>query len=139
MSPTTRRVVQALLYEGIAIVLVAPVLAVFFREPPGSTLLLTVLMSTVALVWNYAFNALFERWESRQAVRGRSLGRRLAHGIGFEGGLALILVPLVAWWLHISLWAALLVDLSILVFFFFYTVVFTWAFDRVFGLPASAR
>lgn len=140
MTPRVRRVVQALLYEGIAIAVVAPALAAFYTaEPAGSTFVLTVLMSTVALIWNYGFNALFERWEARQAVRGRSARRRVAHGIGFEGGLALILVPLVSWWLSIGLVEALLVDLSILAFFFFYTVAFTWAFDRVFGLPESAR
>ena len=29
-------------------------------------------------------------------------------------------------------------DLGLMAFFFFYTMAFTWAFDRVFGLPASA-
>ena len=29
-------------------------------------------------------------------------------------------------------------DLGLLAFFFFYAIAFTWAFDRVFGLPASA-
>jgi uncharacterized membrane protein len=28
--------------------------------------------------------------------------------------------------------------LGLLVFFFVYAIAFTWAFDRVFGLPASA-
>jgi uncharacterized membrane protein len=40
---------------------------------------------------------LFERW-ARQAVRGRSLRRRVAHAIGFEGGSVFTLVPLFAWW-----------------------------------------
>jgi uncharacterized membrane protein len=84
------------------------------------------------------FNALFERWERRQAVRGRGLGRRIAHAIGFEGGLIAFLVPAIAWWLDISLWQALLMDLGLVVFFLVYTFVFNWAFDAVFGLPASA-
>jgi uncharacterized membrane protein len=29
-------------------------------------------------------------------------------------------------------------NLALLVFFFLYAIAFTWAFDRVFGLPASA-
>ena len=44
-----------------------------------------------------------------------------------------------AWWLKVSLLEALVADLGLLLFFFAYTVAFTWAFDRVFGLPASAR
>jgi len=29
-------------------------------------------------------------------------------------------------------------DLGLVIFFLVYTFVFNWAFDRVFGLPASA-
>jgi uncharacterized membrane protein len=139
MSPTTRRVFQAVLYEAIAIAAVGPALGVLFSEPVGSTVGLAVCMSTVALAWNYVFNGWFEKWEAKQVVRGRSLLRRLAHGAGFEGGLLLMLVPIMAWWLQVTLLTAFVADLGILAFFFVYAVVFTWAFDRIFGLPQSAR
>lgn len=138
MKPRTRRVIQALLFEGVAVCVVAPALAIVLSRPMGSTFGLAAFMSGVALVWNYLFNTLFERWEAAQAVRGRSFARRLAHGAGFEGGLVLMLVPIMALWLDIPLIEALIADLSILVFFFFYTVGFTWLFDRMFGLPESA-
>ncbi|MBQ0960268.1 PACE efflux transporter [Ideonella sp. 4Y11] len=139
MTPIARRVVQAVLYEAIAITAVGPAMAWLFDAPMASSLALALLLSSVALVWNGVFNSLFERWEARQAVKGRSWRRRLAHGIGFEGGLVVMLVPLMAWWLNTTLWAALLADLGIVAFFFIYAVAFTWAFDRVFGLPESAR
>jgi uncharacterized membrane protein len=139
MTPRTRRVVQAVLYEVVAIACVAPMLMLVFGQSPLSSLGLSVTMSSMALVWNYTFNTLFERWESRQPVKGRSWQRRAAHGLGFEGGLALILVPVMAGWLGISWWQALVADLGILLFFLVYTVVFTWVFDRVFGLPQSAQ
>jgi uncharacterized membrane protein len=139
MSPRTRRIVQAILYEAIAIACVTPMLVWVFGESPWSSLGLSVTMSSIALAWNYSFNALFERWEARQAVKGRSWLRRAVHGLGFEGGLGLMLVPVMAGWLGISWWQAFLADLGILVFFLVYTVVFTWAFDRVFGLPQSAQ
>jgi uncharacterized membrane protein len=138
MTPLQRRVLQALLYEGIAVAVVAPTLTWVFGSPPLAALALTLVTSAVALAWNYVYNALFERWEARQAVRGRSAARRLAHSAGFELGLVVLLVPLIAWWLDVTLWQALLADLGLMAFFFFYTMAFTWAFDRVFGLPASA-
>ena len=138
LSARTRRVVRAVLYETIAIACVAPMLVLVFGQSPLSSLGLSVTMSSIALVWNYSFNALFERWEARQTVKGRSWQRRAAHGLGFEGGLALILVPVMAGWLGITWWQAFVADLGILVFFLVYTVVFTWVFDRVFGLPQSA-
>ena len=138
MPPRTRRVLQAILYEVFAIAFVSPVLGFAFDEPPSSSLGLAVVLSTIALAWNYVFNAIFERWESHQPVRGRSFGRRLAHGIGFEGGLVVILVPVMALWLRVSLLTAFVANLGLLLFFLVYAVVFTWAFDRVFGLPQSA-
>jgi uncharacterized membrane protein len=138
MSPTARRVLQAVLYEVIAIAGVGPVLSLAFDKPQASTFGLAVVLSTIALAWSYAFNWVFERWESRQSVRGRSFARRLAHGAGFEGGLVVILLPVMSSWLDISMAAAFMANLALLVFFFLYAIAFTWAFDRVFGLPASA-
>lgn len=138
MTPKTRRVLQALLYEVGAIAFVGPVLAFAFNQSTQSTLPLAVLLSAIALCWSYVFNTMFERWESRQTVKGRSLARRLAHGTGFEGGLTVILVPVMALWLHISFVAAFVANLGLLAFFFLYAIGFTWAFDRVFGLPKSA-
>ncbi len=138
MNPKIRRILQAVLYEAIALAAVGPYLAFFFSEPMSSSIGLAALMSTVALGWNYIFNGWFERWEARQTVRDRSLLRRLVHGIGFEGGLVIMLVPVTAWWLNTSLLKAFVADLGIFGFFFIYTVAFTWAFDRIFGLPQSA-
>ena len=139
MTPTTRRVLQAVLYEVGAIAFVGPVLGLAFEKPASSTFLLAVVLSTIALCWNYVFNALFEHWESRQAVKGRSFARRLAHGTGFEGGLTVLLVPVMALWLDTTFLTAFVANLGLLVFFFVYAIGFTWLFDRVFGLPQSAQ
>ena len=138
MTPRTRRVLQALLYECGAIAIVGPVLGLVFGKPAGSTVALAAVLSAIALGWNYVYNALFERWESRQAVKGRGLARRVAHGAGFEGGLTLMLVPVMAAWLDTTLLAAFAANVGLLALFFFYAMGFTWAFDRVFGLPESA-
>jgi uncharacterized membrane protein len=138
MTPRQRRVLQAILYEVFAIAFVGPVLSLAFDKPAASTLALAVVLSAIALTWSYLFNGLFERWEAGQAVRGRSWLRRLAHGVGFEGGLTVLLVPVMSLWLDISALKAFVANLGLLAFFFVYAVGFTWAFDKVFGLPASA-
>jgi len=132
-----RRVLYVALYEGIAIAVVT-LAFVAGDESVGSASGVAVGSSLIAVVWNLVFNALFERWEARQAVRGRSRARRVAHAIGFEGGLGLWLVPFMAWWLGVGLWQALLLDLGLLLFFLLYTFAFTWVFDHTFGLPAAA-
>ncbi len=138
MQGLKRKLVYVTLYELIAIVCSTWALAAMSGRNLGASGLLAVAASCIAVVWNLIFNTLFEAWEARQSVRGRGLGRRVAHAIGFEGGLIAILVPLIAWWYGISLLDALLLDLALVVFFLVYTFVFNWGFDRVFGLPASA-
>ncbi|MGR3893634.1 PACE efflux transporter [Pseudomonas sp. 1176_21] len=139
MQGVTRKITQAILYEVIAVACVAPALALAFDEGMAHSTVLSVIMSGMALGWNMLYNYLFEFWEVRQARRSRTFVRRLLHAIGFEGGLVLILLPVVAWWLDISLWAALGTNLALFMFFFVYAFVFQWGFDRVFGVPESAH
>ncbi len=133
-----RRVVYVTLYELLAIAAATVGLMWLSDQSAGHSGVVAVLASAIAVLWNVLFNTLFERWEARQTVRGRSLRRRVAHAIGFEGGLALILVPVFAWWFNVSLWQALVMDFWMVLFFLLYTFGFNWAFDRIFGLPASA-
>ncbi|RCW68123.1 PACE efflux transporter [Pseudorhodoferax soli] len=138
MQGIQRKIVYVTLYEGIAILCASVGLALLSGQGAGTSTALATVCSVIAVVWNLVFNTLFEAWEKRQPVRGRSVMRRIAHALGFEGGLAAILVPLFAWWLNIGLYEALLFDAALLLFFLVYTFVFNWGFDRVFGLPASA-
>jgi len=101
-----RRVVYVSIYELIAIAVVTVGLSRYTGQDMGHSGVMAVVSSAVAVAWNILFNTLFERWEARQAVRGRSLRRRVAHAIGFEGGLVFTLVPLFAWWFDISLGGA---------------------------------
>ena len=56
--------------------------AVLAASDPDAVM--AVVASTVAIVWNVTFNSLFEKWESLQTVKGRSIGRRIAHAPGFR-------------------------------------------------------
>ena len=138
MQGMKRKIVYVSLYEGFAIVAATLGLAGMSGQGMQAAGILAVATSAIAVVWNLVFNTLFERWEARQPVRGRSFARRVAHAVGFEGGLTLIFVPLMAWWLDVTWLHALWMDLGLLLFCLVYTFVFNWAFDRVFGLPASA-
>lgn len=133
-----RKVVYVSLYELIAISITSIGLATFTDQELGRASVAAVAASVIAVVWNLIYNTLFERWEAHQEVRGRSLLRRVAHALGFEMGLVILLVPLFAWWLKVTLWQAFVLDLGFIVFFFVYTFVFNLAFDKIFGLPASA-
>ncbi|NGZ84481.1 PACE efflux transporter [Duganella aceris] len=139
MQGLKRKVIYAVLFEMIAVALTSSLLMLMGGHDAGQAGVAAVASSAIALLWNLVYNTLFEAWEARQATRGRGWMRRAAHAAGFEGGLVVILVPLFAWWLHISLWHALVLDLGLVLFFMVYTFLFALAFDRVFGLPASAQ
>lgn len=138
-NPTVRRIVYVVIYELIAILVVSGALAWVADRAALDTGVVAIASSAIAVTWAFLFNLAFERWEATRRVRGRSTARRVAHAVLYEGGLVVMLVPLIAWQLEVSLVEAFLYDLGLIVFFTVYTFVFTFAFDRVFGLPASAR
>lgn len=133
-----RKIVYVSLYELFAIAISSTGLALGSGSSLERAGVLAVASSLIAVAWNLVYNTLFERWEARQTVRGRGFQRRAAHAIGFELGFLFLLVPLFAWWLKIGLWHALGLEIGLALFFLAYTFVFNWAFDKVFGLPASA-
>lgn len=138
MSPFARKALYAVSFETLGIALGSLVLTFLSSAPAEETLPLSAVAAAIALAWNFTFNTLFEAWEARQPLRGRPLRLRLLHALGFEGGLTLLMVPIMAWWLSVTLWQALVYEAALILFFLVYTWVFTWAFDRLFGLPRSA-
>lgn len=134
-----RRVVFVAIYEAIAIAVATLGLNAATDQGASHAGAMAVTTSVIAIVWNLVFNWAFERWEARQSVKGRSVMRRVAHALGFEGGLMVVFVPLFAWWFQVTWLRALVMESGLLVFFMVYTFVYNWAFDRLFGLPASAR
>jgi len=99
---------------------------------------LAVFGSLFAVSWNFGYNNMFEQWEAKSLKRGRNFGRRALHSVGFEAGFLVVLLPVAAWWLDISYLRSFILNLGLNIFFFVYTFSFTWAFDRLFGLPTSA-
>lgn len=136
--PVLRRVVFVVGYESLSVLFTVVVLSALLGHGGGSSVLTAVLLSTVATGWNYLWNTVFEAIERRRGVRGRGVGSRALHAIGYEGGVLLFTIPLVAIMLGVNLLEAFAIEGGLLVFFLVFTVFYTWIFDRVFGLPASA-
>ena len=139
LSPVARRVVYALLFEGIGLAVSTAGLMVLSGTDALTASTASLGTMTIALIYNYAFNWAFETWERRQPIRGRPWRVRLIHGALFEFGLVVLMVPFLAWWMQIGLVEALVYDIGLVVFFAVYTLGFTLAFDKIFGLPQSAR
>jgi uncharacterized membrane protein len=94
--------------------------------------------SLAAVMWNFIYNTLFERWELSRNIQTRSLSLRVGHAVGFEGGLVVILIPLFMWWYQVGPLEALKMEVALLAFFLAFTFVFTWVFDRVVPIKRDA-
>ncbi|MBK4114778.1 PACE efflux transporter [Pluralibacter gergoviae] len=138
MQGFKRKLVYVTAYELIGMTISALGLALLSGHEPASTGPLAVIITTIAVSWNFIYNYLFEFWESRQASRTRTIRRRVLHAIGFQLTLVVYLIPLIAWWMNVSLVQAFLLDAALIVIIPCYTFVYNWVFDKVFGLPASA-
>jgi len=122
------RVMHAVLFEVVANILVFIILMVFASAAPAQSGVLTLVSSFVAMAWNYLFNLLFDTVQQRVGFKKGLLVRSL-HAILFEAGLLVVLVPFAAWWLEITLLAAIRLELGLVLFFLVYTLLFNLAWD----------
>ncbi len=127
---TKERIFHAVLFEIVALLLMVPLAAIFLEKDATPMLLIGILLSVLAVVWNYFYNIGFDRYFGA-AREKRSLVMRVGHALGFEAGLILVTVPLIAYVLSIGLWAALLLDAALLIFFFVYAIIFNWVYDQI--------
>ncbi|MHA3980037.1 PACE efflux transporter [Halovulum sp. GXIMD14794] len=139
MRSTRDRIRQAVSFELLGLVIVTPLGALLFGHDPFDIGLLAAAAATIATAWNYVYNLIFDHALLRLTgrVRKRPM-ERVVHALGFEGGLLIVFLPVVAWWLGISLWQAFVLDLFFAGFYLAYTFVFTWVYERMFPIPEPA-
>lgn len=139
MQGLKRRIVYVSSYEIIGMVISSVGLALLAGDSVEHTGPLSVMITTIAVTWNFIYNILYEKWEASQESKSRTVKRRIAHAIGFQITLVMFLIPLIAWWMNISLVAAFWLDVAFIIIIPIYTFIFNWTFDKLFGLPASAQ
>lgn len=97
------------------------------------------MLSVVAMGLNYLFNLCFDKALVRlgRPVNERPVRLRILHAVFFEASMLVLTIPMVAWWLGMSLWTAFLADIGFVLFFVFYAFVYNWIYDTVFPIPLS--
>lgn len=139
MQGLKRRIVYVSSYEVIGMVISSVGLALLAGDSVEHTGPLSVMITTIAVTWNFIYNILYEKWEAWQDSKSRTIKRRIVHAIGFQITLVIFLIPLIAWWMDISLVAAFWLDVAFIIIIPIYTFIFNWTFDKLFGLPVSAQ
>lgn len=121
------------MFEAIGLLLSIPLAALTFGLDLGKTSVLGVIGATMATVWNYLFNLMFDH--ALKKISGstrKSIKARFVHAVSFEFGLMLAFLPVIAWWMGVGLFEALVIDIAFVVFYLVYAFVFTWTYDLVF-------
>ena len=124
------RLFHAFLFEVLAIGLSAPLAAWVTGRGMADMGVLTGVLAFMALLWNMVFNWLFDRWQAHAGWQ-RTLTVRVGHAFLFELGLLIMAVPLIAWWMDVTLWHAVLVDIGLVLFYLPYTFFYNLAYDRL--------
>ncbi|MCC5970763.1 MAG: PACE efflux transporter [Pararhodobacter sp.] len=130
------RLRHALSFEVFGLALLTPLGALVFAVPIKDMGAVALVGATLATLWNYLYNWGFDH--ALQRLTGttlKSLRTRVVHALLFEAGLLAALLPFIAWYLDLSLWAAFVMDLGVAGFYLVYTFAFNWAYDRLFPLP----
>jgi uncharacterized membrane protein len=131
------RMRQVLMFEIGGLLLITPPFVWFSGVPLIDSFGLLAVIALIAAVWNVLYNTSFDWVDGR--LTGRTADRRptllrVAHAVGFEGGLLLISLPVVMVWTGMGWFQALLADLGLTAAYVVYAFVFNLGYDRVFPI-----
>ena len=132
MLISKRRLVHAISYEVILLVIIAIALSFIFSMPLEVTGILGAIMAVISVIWNMIFNHYFEKIEHKYQWQ-RTIRIRILHAIGFEGGLMLATIPIIAYMMNMSFIEALILDFGLTMCILVYTFIFQWCYDIVEG------
>ena len=138
MRTSKDRLRHTLLFELLLTAICIPLLAILLHEPMSKMGLYSVMMSTLAMTWNYIYNLGFDRLLLRldKPLYPRTVRLRLAHSLLFEMGFLFVSVPVIMWWLGFNMMQALALDVAFIVAVPIYALAFNWTYDIVFPPPS---
>ena len=133
MRTKADRIRHAVGFEVLGVLICSPLASWLLGASLGHVSVLTVLLATCAMVWNYVYNLGVDKLMARYLRRlDKTFWERVVHSLGFEAGFLLVSLPLVAWWMDMSVLTALLLDLGVAVFYMVYAFLYNLAYDRLF-------
>lgn len=130
----TIRIVHMLSFELFALIIFSPLAAFVLHKGLFEIASFGVVSSVMAMLWNFIYNYVFDNVERKLGKNRfkRSITLRILHALLFELGLLIATLPLVAFWLDMTLWQAFIVDIAFVIFFLLYAFVYNCLFDLVY-------
>lgn len=128
------RIVQTLCFEGIELLLVAPLYAWVSGAHTGESFVMVAAVSVAVMVWAALYNTVFDMVERRRTGRAasdRPHGLRTLHAIGLEVSSVVVTTPVIWAMTDLGWWGALLADFGLAVAYSAYAYLFHWGYDRL--------
>ncbi len=132
------RILHSVLFEVFALLLLIPLGSLLGGIDAHTMTGVAILMSLIAMGWNYLYNLLFDKFFGAERSK-RSVLLRVTHGVLFEGGLVVLTLPLLMWFLQRSFTEVFLLEMSMIVFFLVYAIVYNWVYDVIRGQVFKAK
>lgn len=130
MMTLKERLLHSALFEIGAVGVSTIAMLVVSPDKGSAALGVGILMSVVAMVWNLIFNSLFDKiFTAPRETRGIVI--RILHTVMFECGLLIATVPMIAYFLQLTLWQALMADIGLTILIMIYALMFNWIYDNV--------
>ncbi|WP_066739407.1 PACE efflux transporter [Cupriavidus sp. D384] len=136
MRTTADRIRHTVGFEVIGLIAFAPLASWVFGYELHQMGIVGAVAALIAATWNYIYNILFDRAMLRFTGQLRkSTAIRVLHAILFEGGLLIVFLPSVAWYLKIGLVEAFIMDIAVAGYYMVYAFFYNWAYDVIFPIP----
>jgi uncharacterized membrane protein len=132
--PPLERLLQAVLYEVIAIAFLTPVYSWAFDMPLDNSVLTMAMTSIGVVAWAAVYNALFDRImyaRTGRLAHDKTTGLRVLHAVLLEITITFIAVPIIMLMSGALIWIALAADIALSGIFAIYTYIFYFIYDRL--------
>jgi uncharacterized membrane protein len=134
LRSTRERVLQSLWFEGLGLLIVAPLYGWVAGAGMAESFALIAAVSLAVMTWAALFNTVFDAVEWRCTSRlasNRPHAMRLVHAVLFEISATVVSCPVIVWITGMGWLEALLADIALTLVYTVYGYAFHWFFDHL--------
>ncbi|WP_321493108.1 PACE efflux transporter [uncultured Desulfobacter sp.] len=139
MRSNLDRLRHSIIFESVLLLLTVLILKDLFNQPATHIGGFGIVMSLMAMVWNYFYNCAFDHALIffKHPLYPRAFKLRVFHTVCFEGGFMLVSVPFTMVWMRFTFIQALTMDIAFTMAVLTFTLVFNYAYDVIFPVPPA--
>ena len=124
------RILHTVLFQVVALSIMSIGIAIFTDKDPLTMSKLSLVISVVAMIWNYVYNIIFDKIAGEDRIN-RNIKKRIFHAIFFEIGLFSFTIPFLMWGLNLDFWSVFWLDIGISLYFLVFSIVYNYCYDKI--------